>query len=52
MLVRLLKPSADKKKTYLGLKRHHLVSIEPVVGGDEASVMAVTMVMVVTKGDT
>ena len=29
------------KKTYLRLKRHQMVSFEPVVGGDEARAMTV-----------
>ena len=32
---------------YLRLKRHHLVSFEPIVGVDEARVMAVTTVTVI-----
>ena len=46
LLVRIYK-TYELKKTYLRLKRHHLVSFEPVVGVDEARVMDVTTVTVV-----
>ena len=42
---------SDKKKAYLWTQTTHLVSFGPVVGGDEARMMTVTVVTKCSKSD-